>query len=66
MEKQDKTWTTTELAEAADVTSARIRQLLASGELDGYKLARDWRIPDSVAREWLAMRQVASKARGAV
>jgi len=55
---EEKVWTTTELAEAAGVSSARIRQLLASGELDGYKLGRDWRILDNVARDWLASREI--------
>jgi len=49
-------WTTGELAEAAGVTETRIRQLLLDERLNGYKLARDWRIPDHVAREWLAQR----------
>lgn len=58
MSEDGKTaWTTTELAEAAGVSSARIRQLLANEELKGYKLGRDWRIPDSVARDWLAGRE---------
>ena len=52
-------WTTAELAEAAGVTDARIRQLLIEGELHGYKAGRDWRVADQVAREWLSRRHKA-------
>ena len=52
-----KEYTTKELAEMAGVTTTRIRQLLLSGELDGYKLARDWRIPKAEADRWLASRE---------
>jgi hypothetical protein len=47
-------WTTNELAEAAGVTAAYIRQLLLADKLKGaYKRGRDWLIPDTVARRWL-------------
>ena len=55
-DRDDRVWTTAELAEAAGVTPTRIRQLLLSEELDGYKLGRDWRVSDRAARDWLAGR----------
>jgi len=54
----NRVWTAQELAEAARLADARIRQLLISGELQGYKLGRDWRVPDDVAREWLRGRGI--------
>jgi excisionase family DNA binding protein len=53
-----KEWTTGELAEAAGLTDARIRQLLLGGDLRGYKLGRDWRVSDGEARRWLEERGV--------
>jgi len=50
-------WTTAELAEAAGLSDARIRQLLLAKEIQGYKAGRDWRIADHVARTWLAQRE---------
>jgi excisionase family DNA binding protein len=56
MEIAVKEWTTGELAEAAGLTDARIRQLLLGGQLEGYKLGRDWRVGDEEARRWLTER----------
>jgi hypothetical protein len=51
-------WTTRDLAMAAKVTPAYIRQLILAGKLRGaYKLGRDWLIPDTVARRWLESRE---------
>jgi excisionase family DNA binding protein len=60
MEKNENSnaWTTIELAKAGNVTDAWIRQLLINGEIDGYKLGRDWRIPESTAIEWLHKRGI--------
>ncbi len=55
--EQGRPWSTKQLAEAAGVDSSYIRQLLLSGKLDGYKVGRDWAIPDDVARTWLEARQ---------
>lgn len=54
----EKDWTTTRLANVAGVSGAYIRQLLIDGKLEGYKLGRDWRIPDDVAQRWLSDRGV--------
>jgi excisionase family DNA binding protein len=58
IEEAEKDWTTTRLSKVAGVSDAYIRQLLLSGKLEGYKLGRDWRIPDEVARPWLEDRGV--------
>ena len=47
-------WTVTELAKAAGVSDARIRQLLIEGrDLKGRKAGTLWIIPDSEARRFL-------------
>ena len=56
-ERDENAWTTTELAKAAGISRPRVRQLLLRGQLEGYKLARDWRIPDEEARRYLAERK---------
>ena len=56
--ERERVWTTAELAEVAGLDVSRIRQLLLSGELDGYKLGRDWRVSDRAARQWLAKRGI--------
>jgi len=50
-------WTTNELAAAAGVSAAYIRQLLLSDKLEGHKHGRDWRIPSTVAQRWLENRK---------
>ncbi len=51
-------WTTKELADAAGVTDARIRQILIEGkELQGRKIGPMWVIPDREAKRWLRDRQ---------
>ena len=50
-------WTTSELAEAAGLSDARIRQLLIDGRtLKGRKVGPMWVISDSEARRWLENR----------
>jgi hypothetical protein len=56
--QESKAWSTTELARAAGVNTSYIRQLLLADRIEGYKLARDWRIPDNEARRWLSNRGV--------
>ena len=48
---QDRT--SAELAAEAGVDPSRIRQLLISGEIQGYKRASVWFIPDEEARRFL-------------
>ena len=57
MVTREKNWTVTELSEAANLSDARIRQLLLSGQLDGFKLGPIWAIPDSEARRYLESRK---------
>ena len=47
-------FTVQQLAQVADLTDARIRQLLISGKLRGEKFGRDWVIDGKDARAWLA------------
>lgn len=58
--QENKThWTTNDLAAAVGVDPARIRQLLIDGrELHGYKIGRDWAVPDYEAKRWLRLRGV--------
>jgi len=52
-------WTTNDLASAAGVDPARIRQLLLDGrDLHGYKIGRDWAVPDYEAKRWLQSRGI--------
>ena len=46
-----------ELAEAAGLTTARIRQLLLEGRLRGDKVGQNWTIPYYVGRMWLQERK---------
>jgi excisionase family DNA binding protein len=57
MQTVRRDWTTRELADQAGVDPSRIRQLLLSKRLTGYKRGRDWLIPDSEARRWLEIRK---------
>lgn len=51
-------WTAKELADAAGVSTPRIRQLLIEGtELRGYKRAGVWFVADSEAKRWLENRK---------
>ena len=61
-QNQEKAWSTTELAREGKVTAAYIRQMLLEGRLDGYKLARDWFVPDSEAQRWLATRRTKTRS----
>jgi hypothetical protein len=49
-------WTAKELAEAAGVSDARIRQLLLAGILTGDKVGLNWTIPYQVGQRWLTRR----------
>ncbi len=53
----NKPWSTKQLAEAAGVTDAYIRRLLIDGRLDGYKLGREWLIPEEEAQRFIAERK---------
>jgi hypothetical protein len=57
MNQREKTWTATELAQAAHISDARIRQLLLSGQLQGFKHGPLWAIPDKEARRYLESRK---------
>jgi excisionase family DNA binding protein len=57
MPEKDKVWTTKTLAEEGRVQQAYIRQLILAGKLSGYKIGRDWIIPDDEARQWLERRK---------
>lgn len=58
-EKQRQVWTTQDLATAAGLARAYVRQLLIEGvELTGWKEGRDWRVSDAEARRWLASRGI--------
>jgi hypothetical protein len=54
-------WTTSSLAEAAQVDQSRIRQLLLAGKLQGQKLGRDWLIPYEEGQRWLEGRRKGAK-----
>ena len=56
-------WTTTDLAEAVGLSRERVRQLVAEGYIEGYKVGQSWAIPRDEARRWLAER---GKAAGEV
>jgi excisionase family DNA binding protein len=56
-EIKDKLYSTSELAEKAGVSAAYIRRLLAVGDLQGVKVARNWLIPRQEAERWIRERQ---------
>lgn len=56
-EKPKQQWTTSELAEYANVDPSYIRQLLLSGKLKGNKLGPIWVIPNDEVQRWLKSRQ---------
>jgi excisionase family DNA binding protein len=58
MNEKPRLWTTTELAEATGMTQGRIRQILRAGDIEGFKVGRDWAIPDAEARRWLEERGI--------
>ena len=58
---REKTWTVTELAQAANVSDARIRQLLLIGQLEGFKHGPLWAIPNSEAQRYLENREKRGK-----
>jgi hypothetical protein len=55
-------WTTTELAEAADVSSARIRQLLLEDKLQGTKAGPVWIVSHTDAVRFLRERGIDAEA----
>lgn len=57
-EAQKKHWTTRDLAEAAGVSTARIRQLLLAGRIEGDKAGPIWIIPQSEVERFLSERGV--------
>lgn len=60
--QQEKIWGTAELAREAKVTASYVRQLLVEGRMDGYKLGRDWFVPDEEAQRWLATRRTKTRS----
>jgi hypothetical protein len=57
MAEKREVWTVKQLAEAAGVTTARVRQLLIDGRgLRGQKVAGVWLVRDAEARRWLRER----------
>lgn len=44
---------TMDLAEASGYTREWIRQLVVRGDIQGFKVGRDWVIPEEEARRWL-------------
>lgn len=58
-------WTTATLAQAAEVSTARIRQVLIAGRLRGRKAGRDWLVAEADARAWLAQREARRLAKAA-
>lgn len=61
MPEQDR-WTVKQLAEAADLTESRIRQLLIGQDIKGEKYGTTrggfWLVEDAEARRWLVSRDV--------
>ena len=58
-ENQVQYWTAKELAKAAGVTSARVRQILIEGrKMRGQKAGPVWVVSDREARRWLKARGV--------
>lgn len=57
-------WTAAELAAKAGVSDARIRQLLTSGIIQGYKRTNAWFIPDEEAQKFLAKRAEEDSKKG--
>jgi len=50
-------WLVAELAKAAGLSGARIRQLLLGGTIKGDKAGQVWTIPYSVGKRWLEDRE---------
>lgn len=50
-------YTTTELADAVNLSDAHIRRLLIAGKLQGVKLGRDWLIPADVGQRFIRERR---------
>jgi hypothetical protein len=46
-------WTTKQIGDKANLSAARIRQLIQKGEIPAIKLADAWFVEDSDARNWL-------------
>ena len=64
MNQREKTWTVTELAQAAGVSDARIRQLLLGDQLAGFKHGPLWAIPDGEAQRYLKSREERRETKG--
>jgi hypothetical protein len=50
-------WTVKELAGRAGLNPSRIRQLLLTGEIKGFKRGPIWLIPNAEAERWLENRK---------
>jgi len=51
------TWTVSELAKAASVSTQYIRQLISEGKIDARKADTIWLINDSEAKRFLSSRE---------
>jgi len=58
MDDKPKLWTTSDLAEAAGLSQNRLRQILQTVKLEGFKVGRDWAVTDAEARRWLSERGI--------
>lgn len=52
LEAREKLLTVKETAKVLKVTTGRVRQLLISQRLRGYKVGRDWLIPESEIKRY--------------
>ena len=48
-----QTLSVNEAAEISGFTTGWIRQLLIKGELKGFKIGRDWRVPKNVLQDYM-------------
>ena len=53
-DERTQPYTTSELAQATNVTDRYIRQLVNEGKLSGQKYGNTWLIPADVGQAWLA------------
>ena len=56
-DERTQPYTTSELAQAANVTDRYIRQIVNEGKLSGQKYGNTWLIPAEVGQAWLRERR---------